>query len=67
MRAYRRIGGHSWSQPIIELLHKLGRGIPLTLIAEERGALRRIERFVTKEEPKGKEDPHIMNPNKLSE
>lgn len=37
MRAYRRIGGHSWSRPIMELLHKLGRGMPLTLIAEERG------------------------------
>lgn len=33
MRAYRRIGGHSWSQPIMELLHKQGRGIPLTLMA----------------------------------
>ena len=33
MRAYRRIGGHSWSQPIMELLHKLGWGIPLIVEA----------------------------------
>lgn len=37
MRAYRRIGGHSWSQPKMELLHKQGRGMPLTLITEEMG------------------------------
>lgn len=35
MRAYRHIGGHSWSQPITELLHKQGSGMPPTLIAEE--------------------------------
>lgn len=34
MRAYRHIGVHSWSQAMMELLHKQGRGIPQVLITE---------------------------------
>lgn len=66
MKAYRHIGGHFWSQPITELLHKLGSGIPLTVIADESGTLRRVERCVTKES-KEEKDSDVMNPNKMSE
>lgn len=64
MRAYRRIGGHSWSQPIMELVHKQRWGI--LLITEETGDIMKVEMYVTEEESKTEEDPHVMYPNKLA-